>query len=131
MKLKRVRLFKACLILILCFSINPEAIFSVEDTHNKVEINSSHLEETNTCNETNCPNLPNEPCKDCPVCCAFPHYYVENTSMGVTFGIITLQNSTLREGIPYNKLLAKTIFHPPQSIHLYFHSYSHFVGYRV
>lgn len=116
MKLKRVRLFKACLILILCFSILPEVVFSFEGTFDKVEINSLHLEETNTCNETNCPYLPNEPCKDCLVCCVFPHYYVENLSTGVTFGIVTLQKSTLREDILYEKILAKTIFRPPQSI---------------
>lgn len=116
MKLKRVRLFKVCLVLILCFSILPEVVFSFENSIDKVELNSSHLEETNTCNETNCPNLPNEPCKDCPVCCSFPHYYVENLSIGVVFGVSTSQHSALREDILYDKLLAKTIFHPPQSI---------------
>jgi hypothetical protein len=116
MKLKRVRLFKVCLVLILCFSILPEIVFSFENSIDKVELNSSQLEETNTCNETHCPSLPNEPCKHCPVCCAFPHYSVENTPMEVAFGIITLQPSTLREDILYKKLLAKTIFHPPQSI---------------
>ncbi len=116
MKLKQIRLFKAFLIVILCLSILPEIVFSFENSIDKVEINSSHLEETNTCNETHCPSLPNEPCKHCPVCCVFPHYYVENTSIEVAFGIIALQPSSLREDILYEKLLAKTIFHPPQSI---------------
>ncbi|ODS29987.1 MAG: hypothetical protein SCARUB_04909 [Candidatus Scalindua rubra] len=116
MKLKRVRIFKACLVLTLCFSILPEVVFSFEDSFDKVKINSLHLEETNTCNETNCPMIPGEPCQQCPVCCIFPHYYVESTSMGVTFGIIALQPSTLREDILYEKMLAKAIFHPPQSI---------------
>ena len=116
MTLKRFRLFKACLILILCFSILPEVVFSFEDTFDKVEIGSASSKGASTCNETHCPSLPNEPCKHCPVCCVFPHYYVENTSMGVTFDIIELQPSTLREDILYDKLLAKTIFHPPQSI---------------
>ncbi len=116
MKLKRVRLFKACLVFILCISIFPEVVFSFEDTFDKVEIGSASSEGTNTCNETHCPSLPNGPCKHCPVCCVFPHYYVENTSMGVTFGIIALQPSALREDILYDKMLAKTIFHPPQSI---------------
>jgi hypothetical protein len=131
MKSKQIHIFKFCLILSICFSINPESIFSSEDSFDKVKINSSHLEETNTCNETNCPYLPNEPCKDCPVCCSFPHYYVDNLSMGVAFGINTSHPSSLIKDILYNKLLAKTIFHPPQSILKFFHSYSHFVGYRV
>ncbi|MFQ5786480.1 MAG: hypothetical protein ACE5H1_00715 [Thermodesulfobacteriota bacterium] len=116
MKLKRVRLFKACLVLILCFSVLPEVAFSFTNTCNKVEIDSDSSEGANSCNEQNCPMIPGEPCQQCPVCCVSPHYYVENTSIGVTFGIIALQPSTLREGILYDKLLAKTIFHPPQSI---------------
>jgi hypothetical protein len=131
MKTKRIRVFKFCLILIICFSINPEAIFSFEDAYNKVDICSDSSEGTNACDETQCPNLPNEPCKYCSVCCSFPHYYVDNLSMGVAFGINTSHPSSLIKDILYNKLLAKTIFHPPQSILKFFHSYSHFVGYRV
>ena len=116
MELKRVRLFKVCLVLVLCISIFPEVVFSFEDTFDKVEICSASSEGTSTCNETHCPSLPNEPCKHCPVCCAFPHYYVENAPMEVAFGIITLQPSTLGEDILYKKLLAKTIFHPPQVV---------------
>lgn len=116
MKFKRFRVFKTCLVFILCISIFPEVVFSFEDTFDKVEIGTASSERTSTCNETHCPSLPNEPCKHCPVCCVFPHYYVETTSMGAVFGIITLQPSTLKESVFYDKMLAKTIFHPPQSI---------------
>ena len=116
MKLKHVRLLKVCLVLILCFSIFPEVFFSNDNTNEKVEMSSASSEGTNSCDEHHCPSLPNEPCQNCSVCCSFPNYYVENLSIGVTFGIVTLQNSTLREDILYDKLLAKTIFHPPQTI---------------
>jgi hypothetical protein len=60
-KLSRIRILKGCLILVLAFSVLPEVVFSQEGTYDKVEIDSTSSEGTNSCDEHNCPVLPDEP----------------------------------------------------------------------
>ncbi|ODS31883.1 MAG: hypothetical protein SCARUB_02997 [Candidatus Scalindua rubra] len=116
MKLKRVRLFKACLVLILCFSIFPEVVFSYEDTYDKVKIASASSEGTNPCDEHNCPILPNEPFHHCAVCCVVSHSFI-TLSSGIIFHFSnTSQPSSMAEDVLYKELFAKTLFRPPQSI---------------
>ncbi len=116
MKLKRVRLFKACLVLILCFSVLPEVAFSFTNTCNKVEIDSGSSEDANTCDEQNCPMIPGQPCQQCPVCCTFSPIYTNLSSSFVFHFSNTSQLSSITEDALYKKLFTKTLFRPPQSI---------------
>ena len=115
-KSKRIRVLKICLILILSFSIFPEFVFSFEDTYCKVEIGAASSEGTNSRNEHHCPILPNKPYQHCAVCCALSHFFI-NVSTGSIFHFSnTSQSSSMIEDILYKELLAKTFYHPPQSI---------------
>ncbi len=116
MTLKRVRLFKACLVLVLCFSVLPEVAFSFTNTCNKVEIGSVSTEGTNPCNERNCPMIPGEPCQQCPVCCSFSPLYTNLSSSFVFHFDNTPQVFSIDEDALYKELFTKTLFRPPQSI---------------
>ena len=116
MKIERVRLLKACLVLVLCLSIFPEVVFSHDDTNNKVQINSVSSEETNSCNDHNCPILPNEPYHHCSVCCTISHFFTNQlTCINFLFDN-TPQAFSMAEDVLYKELFAKTLFRPPQSI---------------
>jgi hypothetical protein len=116
MKLKQLRFTKACLVLILCFSILPEAVFSFEDTFDKVEIGSASSEGTNSCNEHHCPVVPNQPCQHCPVCCTVSHHFT-NQSTGIIFHFNnSSQPFSIAEDVLDKELFAKKLFRPPQSI---------------
>ncbi len=112
-KLKQMRVLKVCLILILLFSIFPEVVFSFDDTYNKVEIDSASSEETNSCDEHNCPVLPDEPFHHCAVCCVISHFFT-NQSTGIIFHFNnTSQPSSITEDVLYKELFVKTLFRPP------------------
>ena len=114
MKLIHIRLFKPFLVLILCFLVLPEAVY-LEDIYNDIEICSGSSEGTNSCKEHNCPVVPNLPCQLCPVCCAFSHFFT-NQSAGITFHFNnSSQPYPIPEDVLYEKLFAKTLFRPPQS----------------
>jgi hypothetical protein len=116
-KLRQIRiLLKVCLILVLFFSIFPEVVFSQEDIYNKVEIGSISSERTNSCDEHNCPVLPDAPFHHCAVCCVISHFFT-NQLTGINFHFDnTPQYSSIIGDILHNKLFAKTLFRPPQSI---------------
>lgn len=116
MKINRVRLFKAYLVLILCFTIFPEVVFSFTNTCNKVAIDSDSSEGANSCNEHNCPMIPGEPCQQCPVCCTFSPFYTNLSSSIIFHFNNTSQSSSITEDVLYKELFAKTLFRPPQSI---------------
>ena len=115
MKLKRVRLFKACLVLILFITIFPEVVFS-QDIYNEVEIDSVSTDRTKSCDEHNCPVLPDEPFHHCAVCCTISHLFT-NQLTGINFHFDnTPQVFSIDEDVLYKDLFAKTLFRPPQSI---------------
>ncbi len=116
MKLWQNRLLKVCLILVLSFSILPDVIFSHENISDKAEIDSTLSEETNSCDEHNCPVLPDEPFHHCAVCCAISHFFI-NQLGGINFHFDnTPQSFSMAEDVLYKDLFAKTLFRPPQSI---------------
>ncbi len=116
MKYKRIRMLKACLILVLLFSIFPEVVFSQEDIYNSVEIDSVSTERTNSCDEHNCPVLPDEPFHHCAVCCFISHFFT-NQLIGINFHFDnTPQAFSIAEDLLCKELFAKTLFRPPQSI---------------
>jgi len=113
MKLRQIRIL---LILVLSFSILPEVVFSQEDIYDKVEIDSTSSEGTNSCDEHNCPVLPDEPFHHCAVCCAVSHFFI-NQLTGINFHFSnTPQSFLMNEDVLHKELFAKTLFHPPQSI---------------
>ena len=115
-KPRHVRILKACLILVLFFSIFPEVVFSQEDIYNKAEIDVVSSEGTNSCDEHNCPVLPDEPFHHCAVCCAISHFFITQQS-GINFHFDNSpQVFSMTEDVLYNELFAKTLFRPPQSI---------------
>ncbi len=115
-RLSKIRILKVCLILVLSFSILPEVVFSLEGTNDKVEIDSTSSEGTNSCDEQNCPVLPDEPFGCGTVCCAFSHFFI-NQSNGIIFLFNnTSQLSSITEDVLYKELFTKTLFRPPQSI---------------
>lgn len=116
MKLIRGRLLKVCLVLILCFSIFPEVVFSFEVNYNKVEIDSAFSEGTNSCNEHNCPIPPNEPFNHCSVCCVVSHSFITLSSRIIFHFSNTSQPSLMTEDVLYKELFAKTLFRPPKPI---------------
>lgn len=112
----RVRTLKACLILVLFFSIFPEVVFSQEDLYNKAEAEVASSEGTSSCDEHNCPVLPDEPFHHCAVCCAISHFFISQFS-GINFHFDnTPQSFLMVEEVLYKNLFAKTLFRPPQSI---------------
>ena len=112
----RIRFLRLCLILIWSFSILPEVVFSFEDTYNKVGIDYASPEETNSCDEHNCPILPDKPFHHCAVCCVVSHSFIALPS-GIIFHLSdTSQPSSITEDVLYKELFAKNIFHPPQTI---------------
>lgn len=116
MKRKRVSFFKACLVLIFCFSILPEVIYSQEDVFNKLETGSASAEGTNSCDEHNCPVPPDEPFHHCAVCCTVSHVFTnQSTGIILQFSNSPRSSSTINN-VLYNELFAKTLFHPPKSI---------------
>jgi|APSaa5957512535_1039671.scaffolds.fasta_scaffold01694_2 hypothetical protein len=117
MKMKdgHIRMLKACLILVLFFSIFPEVVFSQEDIYNNGEIDSVSTEGTNSCDEHNCPVLPDEPFHHCAVCCVISHFFT-NQLTGINFHFDNPpQAFSMAEDVPYKELFAKTLFRPPQS----------------
>ncbi len=117
MKMKdgHIRMLKACLILVLFFSIFPEVVFSQEDIYNNGEIDSASSERTNPCDEHNCPVLPDEPFHHCAVCCVISHFFTNQlTAINFHFDN-TPQAFSMAEDVPYKELFAKTLFRPPQS----------------
>jgi hypothetical protein len=115
-KLRKIRILKVCLILVLTFSILPEVVFSQEDIYDKVEIDFTSSEGTNSCDEHNCPVLPDEPFHHCAVCCVISHFFT-NQSTGIIFHLNnTSQFSSIAEDVLYKELFVKTLFRPPQSI---------------
>ncbi len=115
MKLKRVRSFKACLVLILFITIFPEVVFS-QDIYNKIEIDSVFSERTNSCDEHNCPVLPDEPFHHCAVCCVISHFFIDQLT-GINFHFDnTPPVFSMTEDVLYKELFAKTLFRPPRSI---------------
>ena len=116
MKYGHLRVLKACLILVLFFSIFPEVVFSREDICDKAEISSVSSEGTNSCDEHNCPVLPDEPFHHCAVCCVISHFFT-NQLTGINFHFDnTPQAFSVAEDFLYKELFAKTLFRPPQSI---------------
>ncbi len=109
-------ILKACLILVLFFSIFPEVVFSQEDIYDKVEIDFASSEGTNSCDEHNCPVLPDEPFHHCAVCCVISHFFT-NQLTGINFHFDnTPQAFSMAEDVLYKELFVKTLFRPPQSI---------------
>ena len=82
-KLKRIRILKVCLILVLSFSILPEVVFSQEDIYDKVKVDFTSSERTNSCDEHNCPVLPDEPFHHCAVCCVISHFFTNQLTENV------------------------------------------------
>ncbi len=116
MKSRQIRLTKVCLILVLSFSILPDVVFAYEDTYNKAEIDSTLSDETNSCDEHNCPILPDEPFHHCAVCCAVSHFYIDQLT-GIIFHFNNIPQSYSMDGdVLYKELFSKTLFRPPQSI---------------
>ncbi len=112
----RIRILKACLILVLFLSIFPEVVFSQEDIYNKVDVDIASSEGTNSCDEHNCPVLPDEPFHHCAVCCAISHFFINQlTDINFHFDN-TPQSFSMDEDVLYKDLFAKTLFRPPQSI---------------
>lgn len=115
MSLQRVRLFKACLVVILCLTIFPEVVFS-QDIYDTIEIDSVSSARANSCDEHNCPVLPNEPYHHCSVCCTISHFFTNHIT-GINFHFDnTPQAFSMDEDVLYKELFAKTLFRPPQSI---------------
>jgi len=115
-KFGRIRLLKACLILVLLFSIFPEVVFSQEDIYCKAEVDVASSEGTNSCDEHNCPVLPDEPFHHCAVCCTISHFFINQFS-SINFHFDnTPQPFSMVEEVLYKNLFAKTLFRPPQSI---------------
>ncbi len=115
-RLSKIRILKVCLILVLSFSVLPEVVFSQEDTYNKVEIDFTSSEGTNSCDEHNCPVLPDEPFHHCAVCCVISHFFTNHLTENVFYFNNTSQLSSITEGVLHKELFAKTLFRPPQSI---------------
>ncbi|MBS1259195.1 MAG: hypothetical protein MAG551_02262 [Candidatus Scalindua arabica] len=113
MKLRQIRIL---LILVLSFSILPEVVFSQEDIYDKVEIDSTSSEETNSCDEHNCPVLPDEPFHHCAVCCVISHFFTNQLTGNIFYFNNTSKPSLITEDVHYKELFAKTLFRPPQSI---------------
>ena len=111
-----IRILKVCLILVLSFSILPEVVFSQEDIYDKVEIDFTSSEGTNSCDEHNCPVLPDEPFHHCAVCCVISHFFTNQLTENVFYFNNTSQPSSITEDVLHKELFAKTLFRPPQSI---------------
>ena len=114
--LRNIRILKVCLILVLSFSILPEVVFSQEDIYDKVEIDFTSSEGTNSCDEHNCPVLPDEPFHHCAVCCVISHFFTNQLIENVFYFNNTSQPSSITEDVLYKELFVKTLFRPPQSI---------------
>ncbi len=71
------RLLNICLILVLFLAIIPEIDFVHENTCSNSEINPAVSEETNSCDEHDCPIFPEESFHHCVVCCAVSHLYID------------------------------------------------------
>ncbi len=115
-RLSKIRILKVCLILVLSFSVLPEVVFSQEDIYDKVEIDSTSSEGTNSCDEHNCPVLPDEPFHHCAVCCVISHFFTNQLTENVFYFNNTSQPSSITEDVLHKELFAKTLFRPPQSI---------------
>ncbi len=110
------RLLKTCLILILSFSILPDTVFAYADAYNNAEVNTTLSQETNSCDEHNCPILPDAPFHHCAVCCAVSHFYIDQlTGIFLHFNNIP-QSYSMDRDVLYKELFSKTLFRPPQSI---------------
>ncbi len=121
MRLIQLRLLKSCFVLLLCFSILPEAVFSFEDTLDRGEIGFASSDGTSSCNEHHCPVAPNQPCQHCPVCCIVSHFFT-NQSTGITLHFNNAsQPCSIPEEVLYKEIFANTLFHPPQSLLSFFH----------
>ncbi len=115
-KIRQNRLLKICMILVLSFSILPDVVFSHEDTYSKAVIDFTLSEETNSCDEHNCPILPDEPFHHCAVCCTVSHFYIDQLA-GVILHFNKIPQSYSTDGdVLYKELFSKTLFRPPQSI---------------
>lgn len=116
MNLRHIRILKVCMILVLLFSIFPEAVFSQEDSYKQVGIGSTSLEGTKSCNEHNCPVLPDAPFHHCAVCCVISHFFISQfTDVNFHFDN-SPQAYSMDEGVLHKELFVKTLFRPPQLI---------------
>ena len=116
MKLSKIRILKVCLVLVLSFSVLPEVVFSQEDVYDKVEIDFTSSEETNSCDEHKCPVLPDEPFHHCAVCCVISHFFTNQLTENVFYFNNTSQPSSITEDVLHKELFVETLFRPPQSI---------------
>ncbi len=71
-------LLNICLVLVLSLAIIPEIVFVHENTYsNNSKISPTVSEETDSCDEHDCPILPDAPFHHCVVCCAVSHLYID------------------------------------------------------
>ncbi len=116
MILKQVHLLRVCFILLLCFSIFPEVVASHYSTNESAQLNSVSAQDTNSCNEHNCPIRPNEPYHHCSVCCIISHFFTNQAAENTFIFSNTPQLFSIAENVFYRELFEKTLFRPPQSI---------------
>ena len=124
-RLGKIRILKVCLILVLSFSVLPEVVFSQEDIYDKVEIDFTTSEGTNSCDEHNCPVPPDDPFHHCAVCCVISHFFTNQLTGNIFHFNNTSQPSSITEDFLHKELFVKTLFLKFLNSFFFFHGSLH------